>query len=64
LEADGWSPILQSGDGCWGRPWGPVPVSVEKSDGEGSWRICQVELPNRLRFNPAAAIFAQRFLGR
>jgi hypothetical protein len=64
LEADGWSPILQSGDGCWGRPWGPVPVSVEKSDGEGSWRICQVELPNRLRSNPAAAIFAQRFLSR
>jgi hypothetical protein len=64
LEADGWSSILQSGDGGWGRPWGPVPVSVEKSDGDGSWRICQVELPNRLRSNPAAAIFAQRLVSK
>ena len=64
LEADGWSCILESGDGGWGRPWGPVPVSVEKSDGDGSWRICQVELPNRLRSNPAAVIFAQRLLSR
>lgn len=64
LEADGWSSILESGDGGWGRPWGPVPVSVEKSDGDGSWRICQVELPNRLRSNPAAAIFAQRLVSR
>jgi hypothetical protein len=62
LEADGWPPILESGDGGWGRPWGPVPVSVEKSDGEGCWRICQVELHNRLRSNPAATIFTQRLL--
>jgi hypothetical protein len=62
LDAEGWSSILLSGDGGWGRPWGVVPVSVERSEGEGCWRICQVELHNRLRSNPVAAIFAQRLL--
>ena len=64
LDVEGWSTILQSGDGGWGRPWGPVPVSVERSEGEGSWRICQVELHNRLRSNPVAAMFAHRLLNR
>ena len=64
LDAEGWSSILLSGDGGWGRPWGVVPVSVERSEGEGSWRICQVELHNRLRSNPVAAMFAQKLLNR
>ena len=60
LEADGWTPILLSGDGGWGRSWGPVPVAAERADGKGCWRICQVELLNRLKTNPAAALFAAR----
>lgn len=62
LEAEGWTPILLSGDGGWGRPWGPVPVAAECADGKGCWRICQVELLNRLQTNPAAAAFAGRLL--
>jgi hypothetical protein len=62
LEADGWTPILQSGDGGWGRPWGPVPVTVERAQGKGLWRICQVETMNRLKTNPVAALFVQRLL--
>jgi len=58
LEAENWTPILLSGDGSWGRAWGPVPVVAEKPDGEGHWRVCQVELANRVRTNPAAAQFA------
>ena len=64
LDAEGWSSILLSGDGGWGRPWGVVPVSVERSEGEGNWRICQVELHNSLRSNPVAAMFAQKLLNR
>ena len=64
LEAGDWSSILLSGDGGWGRPWGPVPVCVEHADGDGCWRICQVEIHNRLRSNPVAAMFAQRLLCR
>jgi hypothetical protein len=63
LEAGDWSSILLSGDGGWGRPWGSVPVCVEHAEGDGCWRICQVEIHNRLRSNPVAALFAQRLLG-
>lgn len=62
LEADGWTPILLSGDGGWARPWGSVPVAVEMEEGLGCWRICQVDLLSRVRTNPAATEFAQRFL--
>jgi hypothetical protein len=62
LAADGWTPILLSGDGGWGRSWGPVPVATERADGKGCWRLCQVELLNRLKTNPVAALFAARLL--
>jgi hypothetical protein len=62
LEAPGWNPILQSGDGGWGRPWGPVPVAAERTDGNGCWRICQLDLASRLKANPCAALFATRLL--
>jgi hypothetical protein len=62
LEADGWTPILLSGDGGWGRSWSPVPVAAERADGKGFWRICQVELFNRLKTNPAATLFTARLL--
>lgn len=62
LEAKGWSPILLSGDGGWSRPWGPVPVAAEHSDGKGQWRICQMDLINRINTNPAAKLFAHSLL--
>ena len=58
LEAPEWDPILLSGDGGWAREWGSVPVAVEHRDGQGCWRVCQVDLPHRLRTNPAAHLFA------
>ena len=58
LEAPEWNPILLSGDGGWARKWGPVPVAVERRDGKGCWRVCQVDLLHRLRSNPAAHFFA------
>lgn len=62
LEAEGWTPILQSGDGGWGRPWGPIPVAAERTDGDGCWRVCQIDLHNRLKNNPGAALFATNLL--
>jgi len=62
LEAEGWTPILLSGDGGWSRPWGPVPAAAERAEGKGLWRVCQVELLNRLNTNPAARLFALRML--
>ena len=62
LEADGWTPILLSGDGGWDRPWGPMPVAAERSDGLGCWRICQVAWANRMRTNPVARLLAKNLL--
>ncbi len=61
LDAEQWDRVLESGDGGWQRPWGPVTVAAEHRDGKGCWRICQVSLVNRLKTNPAAHLFAQRF---
>ncbi|MBC2594417.1 glycoside hydrolase family 2 [Ruficoccus amylovorans] len=57
LEAPGWTPILNSGNGDWQNPWCSVPVATEISDGEGCWRVCQVSLENRVRTNPVAHVF-------
>jgi hypothetical protein len=60
LDAQGWSPILLSGDGGWSRPWGPAAAAAEKRDGRGVWRVCQVDLLDRVRTNPVAHLFARR----
>jgi Glycosyl hydrolases family 2/Glycosyl hydrolases family 2, sugar binding domain/Glycosyl hydrolases family 2, TIM barrel domain len=62
LEGEGWAPILLSGDGGWSRPWGPAAAAMEKKDGQGAWRICQVDLLDRVRTNPVAHLFAHRLL--
>ena len=63
LDADGqWSPILQSGDGGWTKPWSRQPAAVEATDGLGLWRVCQIALPDCIAANPAARIFAARLL--
>ncbi|MDQ8192903.1 glycoside hydrolase family 2 TIM barrel-domain containing protein [Coraliomargarita sp. SDUM461004] len=60
---DSWETVLESGDGGWGRPWRPVPAAIERSDGKGVWRVCQVSLRNRVLTNPVARKFARRLFG-
>lgn len=62
LEGEGWTPLLQSSDGGWGRPWGPTPAAVERPEGSGCWRVCQVALLNRVRANPVANLFVRRLM--
>jgi len=62
LDGEGWTPILLSGDGGWSRPWGPAAAGAERGDGRGVWRVCQVDLLDRVRTNPAAHLFARRLL--
>jgi hypothetical protein len=62
LDAVGWRPILQSGDGEWLHPWNYAPAAVERADGNGCWRVCQVELAECVKTNPAARLFALRLL--
>ena len=62
LDGKGWTPILLSGDGGWSRPWGSADAAAERKDGLGVWRVCQVDLLDRVRTNPVARLFARRLL--
>jgi hypothetical protein len=59
----GWTTILESGNGSWATAWKPVPAVAETRVGQGTVRICQVKLANRMATNPAAALLARRLLG-
>jgi hypothetical protein len=59
-DADAWTPILQSGDGGWTKPWSRQPAAVEIADGKGLWRVCQITLPDCIAANPVAHLFAAR----
>jgi hypothetical protein len=62
IDADGWNPILLTGDGGWTGSWDYHPAAAEITEGRGLWRVCQVSLADCIRFNPAARLFAQRLL--
>jgi len=60
--AEGWKPILKSGNGSWEGEWIPALAAAEKRNGKGSWIICLVELAARIKGNPVARIFSERLL--
>ena len=62
LEAPGWTPVLLSGDGGWTRPWDYNPAAAEIAEGEGLWRVCQIEQADCIQRNPQAKRFASRLL--
>jgi hypothetical protein len=63
FTAEGWQPILMSGNGDWSSGWGPALAAAEKPYGAGTLRVCQVALAGRTTGNPTARIFAARLLG-
>jgi len=64
FEADGWSPILLSGNGVWGgSAWKQRFAAAEKPSGKGSYIVCQVTLAGRTKHNPTAKLFVKRLLG-
>lgn len=62
FTAPGWTPILTSGNGDWQGDWSAAFAAAEKKQGAGHWRICQVQLMDRLEGNPAATMFAMNLL--
>jgi hypothetical protein len=65
FDADGWRPILTSGNGVWGGgAWKEMLAAAEKRSGNGAYIVCQIALAGRTRHNPVAAIFARRLLER
>lgn len=62
FEADGWSPIVTSGNTKPQGGWGPALAAAERAVGNGKLRICQVKLLDRVETNPVAMRFAARLL--
>jgi len=62
FTADGWAPILTSGNGPWNGDWAPVLAAAEKRDGKGAWRICNLKLAGRIQGNPVAELFARKLI--
>jgi hypothetical protein len=63
FEAEGWDPVLKSGNGDFGTPWHPRLAAAERTLGQGAYRICLVSLAGRTATNPVADRFARRLLG-
>jgi hypothetical protein len=61
--AEGWVPILTSGNGDWSSGWQPTLAAAEKPVGRGHLRMCQLSLAGRVCGNPVALLFARRLLG-
>jgi hypothetical protein len=56
-----WKPILRTGNTDEQSRWGPALAAAESSRGKGMFRVCQVSLIGRIRTNPPARLFADRF---
>jgi hypothetical protein len=64
LKADGWTPILFTGQTSWGsRDEGPYLAAAQKKSGNGSFVICQLQLNHRGNANPTARKFIYKLLG-
>jgi hypothetical protein len=62
LRADGWRPILLTGNGGWAGQWTPALAAAELPRGAGSYRVFQLLLAGRLQANPVAMLFARRLV--
>jgi hypothetical protein len=62
LSAPGWSTILSSGNPNWVADKGPVMAAAERSSGKGVFRICEIELADRVRYDPTAALFFKNLI--
>jgi hypothetical protein len=60
FTAEGFTPILGSGNGPWAKAWHPAIALGEKLHGKGIIRVAQVKLAGRLTGNPAADILTRR----
>lgn len=60
--ADDWTKIISSGSTNWVGDKGGAMAVAEINHGKGKFRVCQLQLENRLKTNPTARIFAERLL--
>lgn len=62
ISAPGWKPILSSGATNWVADKGAVMAATELRYGKGVFRICEVQLVDRIKYNPTAFIFMNKML--
>lgn len=60
--ADEWTSIVSSGSTNWVGDKGGALAVAEIKYGKGTFRVCQIQLNNRLQTNPTARIFAKKIL--
>jgi hypothetical protein len=58
----GWDRILQSGNTGWTLASSYASLVAEKKFGKGMFRVCQLDLQNKIQDNPAAYRFVQLLL--
>jgi hypothetical protein len=57
ITAQSWESVLSSGNSNWVADKGPVMATSQLRFGKGVFRICELELLDRLPYNPTAARF-------
>jgi hypothetical protein len=60
VDAPGWEQILRTGTTSWTPNSSWSSAACEKKVGAGVFRICQVQLADRVRYNPVAHAFLER----
>ena len=64
VKADpAWKTILKTGKTTWVEMGGEYAAVSEMKQGKGAFRICQLQLNNRIHSNPVAKKFALKLLG-
>lgn len=63
IKSKAWTPILSSGASNWTDDKGPVMAAAELKYGEGVFRICELDLADKLQYNPTALMFFEKLLG-
>jgi hypothetical protein len=63
VDAPGWEQILRTGTTSWTPNSSWSSAACEKRVGEGVFRICQLQLTDRVLFNPPAHAFLNRLAG-
>jgi len=62
ISAPDWKPILSSGASNWVADKGSVMAVAELKHGKGVFRICEVQMVDRLKYNPTAYQFLNKIL--
>jgi hypothetical protein len=62
ISAQKWAPILVSGASNWVADKGTVMAAAELKFGKGSFRICELQMVDRIRYNPTAFNFLHKIL--